>query len=172
MDKLDELFEKQCNIKNDITLDMYYDIVETNEYLKKCKTNKNITDTSLYYLIKDEFPNFSQSDKIKFGTGLEKVINNIILKYTDYNDIKPKNKKGKKEKDSLFIKGNIIIYAEYKSNINLDTEKSLKTINKCIQIEEELKVKYPHCNIIMNLVNFRYLTYDDIPKLLQKKYKK
>lgn len=171
MDKLCIFFKKKCNIKKDKNIDMYFNVIDDCPYLQQCKSNKKISSSSLYYLIKDVFPNFSQSDKIKFGTGLEKVVNQIISTYTDFKNIKPKNAKGKKEKDSLFMKEKRIIYAEYKSNINLDTEKSKKTIKKCLDIKEELKGKYQGYEIFINLVNFRYLTYNDIPKNIKKKYK-
>ena len=91
----------------------------------------------------------SQSDCIKLGNGLEKIFYDIVLQYTKLKDIKPKNKKGKKEKDHLFCDetNKIIYYAEFKSNINLDTEKSKSTYQKCLNIVIELKEKYPDYTI-------------------------
>ena len=52
------------------------------------------------------------------------------MKNTQYKNIKEKNTKGKKETDHLFMDVNnkIIYYAEIKSNLNLDTEKSNETV--------------------------------------------
>jgi len=64
----------------------------------------------------------------------------------------------------------IIYYAEIKSNLNLDTEKSKSTIKKCIEIKDELKRKYEEYEIKMCLVGIRYYTKNIIPNTIIKKY--
>jgi cysteinyl-tRNA synthetase len=78
-----------------------------------------------------------------------------------------------KEKDHLFIntETKTIYYAEIKSNLNLDTEKSKSTTNKCIAIVDELQQKYPDYTIKMFLVGTRYFTRGDFPNPIVKKYK-
>lgn len=73
-------------------------IITHNNYVINCKSNKKKDVDSLSSLINR---NLSQSDCIKLGNGVEKVLNDIVLKYTNLKDIKPKNSKGKKEKDHL-----------------------------------------------------------------------
>ena len=133
------------------TLLEFSSLIENNSYIKNCKSNKKKDINSLSYLIKREL---SQSDCIKLGTGLEKILYDIVLQYTKLKDIKPKNKKGKKEKDHLFCDedNNIIIYSELKSNINLDTEKSKSTYQKCLNIVNELEEKYSDYTIKWGLV--------------------
>ena len=119
--------------KQNNTLLELFSIIENNSYIKTSKSNKKKDINSLSYLIIREL---SQSDCIKLGNGLEKIFYDIVLTYTKLKDIKPKNKKGKKEKDHLFCDetNKIIYYAEFKSNINLDTEKSKSTYQKCLNI--------------------------------------
>lgn len=145
-------------------------IIDNNEYIKNCKSTKKKDISSLSYLINRDL---SQSDCIKLGTSVELVIKDIIKK-TNYDviDIRPKNIKGKKEKDHLFIckKTNTIFYAELKSNLNLDTEKCKITSLKCLQIENELKREFPLYKINMYLVGSRYLHQHLIPQNIMKKY--
>jgi hypothetical protein len=115
----------------------------------------------------------SQSDNIKVGVGLEKVLCQIICKHTNLKNIKGKVTKGEKEKDHLFLDEHkkIIYYSELKSNLNLDTEKSKKTEEKCLKIEEELKKIYLDYTIIMSLVGLRYCNKQDMPTVIKNKYK-
>lgn len=73
-----------------------------------------------------------QSEKIQFGNRMENMFSLFITMNTQYKNIKEKNSKGKKETDHLFMDVNnkIIYYAELKSNLNLDTEKSVETVQK------------------------------------------
>lgn len=144
-------------------------IIENNNYIKTCKSNKNKDIDSLSYLIEREL---SQSDCIKLGNGLEKIFYDVVLHYSKLKDIKPKNKKGKKEKDHLFCDETkkIIYYAEFKSNINLDTEKSKSTYQKCLNIVVELEEKYPDYTINWCLVGCRYINNITIPNKLKYKY--
>lgn len=158
--------------ENNITIDDFKKTINDNQYVKKCTSNKEIGDDSLSYLVRHL--NLSQSDKIKLGTGMEKILIDFILKYNPkLENIKAKKlKKGEKEKDHIFKDENnkIIYYAELKSNLNLDTEKSKLTGEKCLSIEKELKKKYIGYTIKMYLVNLRYLTKNDIPNTILNKY--
>jgi hypothetical protein len=113
-----------------------------------------------------------QSEKIQFGNRMENMLSSFILENTLLKNIKEKNSKGKKETDHLFmdISNNIIYYAELKSNLNLDTEKSIETVHKCLQIERTLKTKFPNYKIKMFLVSLRHLTKSTISKEMKNKY--
>ena len=155
--------------KQIITSNGLYSIISNNNYVKECKTNQKKDPSSLSYLIDRPL---SHSDCIKLGIAIEKVISDIITKYTNYQNIKQKNAKRKKEKDHLFKddKNKIIYYAELKGNLNLDTEKLPSTYNKCLKIVEDLKEKFPEYNIKWCLLGFRYLDYNNIPNTIKKKY--
>jgi hypothetical protein len=145
-------------------------LVDTNEYVKNCISNKSKEIHSLSYLIDRDL---SQSDCIKLGTGLEKVIKDIIIQFNPLlKDIKPKNSKGNKERDHLFIDeiAKKIYYAELKSNLNLDTEKCKSTSSKCLQIQKELEQKYPDYTVHMYLLGVRYFDTSLIPKIITNKY--
>ncbi len=148
------------------------DIINKNIYIKKCKSNKNKDINSLSYFYADL--NLSQSDNIKVGNGLEKLLIDIVKKNIELKDIKKKNIKGIKERDNIFMdeKNKKIIYAELKSNLNLDTEKSKDTVKKCEEIEKEIKKEYPEYEISMNLVGLRYYKKEIIPEIIKKKYEK
>jgi hypothetical protein len=177
MDKLDEEFSKlnfqnnhSPNQENDLE-DLKF-IIDKNLYINNIKVNKEREENSLSYLISKEL---SQSECIRLGTAIEKLLVDIILdKNPDLINIKSKNEKGKKEKDNLFCneKLKVIYYAEIKSNLNLDTEKSVSTINKCIDIQNELKEIYPNYEIKMFLVGIRYFDKAIIPTNISKKYSK
>jgi len=136
---------------------------------------KNINDAgkdynSISYIIKK---NLTQSQLIKFGINLEKIFVDIILeKNKNLVNIKPKNKKNKKEKDHLFIDefNKIIYYAEIKSNLNLDTEKSKQTIDKLKFNHKELCNEYTDYKINTYLVGSRYFTKSNIPVNIINKY--
>ena len=153
--------------KNQMFLDL---LISNNTYTTNCKSNKAKDENSLSFLI---IRPLSQSDCIKLGTGLEKIFYDIILNSTNLKDIKPKNKKGTQEKDHLFCDedNKILYYAEFKSNINLDTEKSISTCNKCLNIVTHLNDEYPEYTIKWGLVGCRYISNNNIPKILKQKYK-
>jgi hypothetical protein len=166
------IFEYEIIEKNDdYMLEKLKNIISNNIYVNKCISNSKKDIHSLSYLFHDL--NLSQSDNIKVGNGLEKILCQFISESTKLKNIKNKNTKGVKEKDHLFLheEDKIIYYAELKSNLNLDTEKSKYTENKCSQIEKELQNKYPEYKIIMRLVCLRYCNKKDIPKIITNKYK-
>lgn len=178
--KLDNIKEKQAiiiqkNVRGFIIRKNYLflkisRIIRKNKYINNCSSNKKIDINSLSYLIDYEL---SQSDCIKIGIGIENILKDFILENTNLKNIKTKNKKGIKEKDHLFMDINkkIIYYAELKSNLNLDTEKSKQTYKKCLDIEKELQEEYKDYEIKMFLVGVRYYTKKIIPKTILKKYK-
>lgn len=154
--------EIDCDFKN---------VIDNNIYVTNCKSNKKKDINSLSYLIDI---NMSQSDCIKMGVGVENILREYILKKCpNLKNIRKKNKKGKKERDHLFKdkKNKIIYYAELKSNINLDTEKSKSTYNKCLQILEELKEKHKNYTIKMFLLSVRHFSRVNIPNVILSKYK-
>lgn len=145
-------------------------IIMNNEYVKKFISNSDRNIHSLSYLIDAKL---TQSDCVKIGTGLEYIFKDIILEENNtISDIKEKNKKGEKEKDHLFKdeEKKIIFYAELKSNLFLDTEKSKATYEKCIKIKDELTEKYSGYEIKMFLVGLRYCTKEIIPNTIKNKY--
>jgi len=176
--KLDNIKEKQTiiiqkNVRGFIIRKNYLflkisRIIRKNKYINNCSSNKKIDINSLSYLIDYEL---SQSDCIKIG--IENILKDFILENTNLKNIKTKNKKGIKEKDHLFMDINkkIIYYAEIKSNLNLDTEKSKQTYKKCLDIKKELQEEYKDYEIKMFLVGVRYYEKIIIPKTILKKYK-
>jgi hypothetical protein len=165
-----ELMETMVKTVEDKNVIDWISIVNNNSYIQNSSSNKTKEIHSLSYLIKREL---SQSDCIKLGTGIEKVLVDCILSNNpNLVNIKPKNTKGKKEKDHLFIDEKIktIYYAELKSNLNLDTEKCNSTSLKCSQIVEELKKEFIDYKIELSLVGLRYFHGKDIPKVISNKY--
>lgn len=107
------------------------------------------------------------------GIAIEKILaENIVSSNKNLKCIKTSNKKGEKEKDHLFINEHdkIVYYAELKANLNLDTEKSKATINKCFSIKDELKNKYPDYDIKMCLVGLRYYSKSILPRTIKNKF--
>lgn len=158
----------KCNLKDKVSK-----IIKNNKYLKKY-TSKKIQDThSLCYLIKNK--SLTQSDCIKVGFAMEKVLRDLILDFNkDLVCIKRKNIKDIKEKDHLFLNENKkeVIYSELKANLNLDTEKSKYTAKKCLNIVEELTKEYPGYTIKWCLLGLRYYTRHEISKNILKKHSK
>lgn len=113
-----------------------------------------------------------QSEKIQFGCRMENILSTFIMRNSLYKNIREKKSKGKKETDHLFmdVDRKIIYYAELKSNLNLDTEKSAETVRKCLKIEKMLIDKYPGYEIRMFLVGLRHLTSSTIRKEVKSKY--
>lgn len=144
-------------------------LILNSKYLRESSSNKQKDVCSLSSIID---MTMSQSDCIKIGVGCEKIISDLILDTTNLVDIKQANKKGKKETDHLFEdkEKKIVYYAELKSNLNLDTEKSKSTYSKCLDIVETLKTEYPDHEIKWCLLGLRHLDYDKIPKTVAKKY--
>lgn len=153
----------------EITVDDLCSLIEENCYVKKCTPNKKKDKNSFSYLVDKDL---SQSECIKLGIGLESVFQDIILKNTKLLNIKPKDKKNKKQRDHLFLdkKNKKIYYSELKANIHLDTEKSKSTYLKCLFIFEELKTEFPEHEIIWTLLGYRYINNEEIPSFIKNKY--
>jgi hypothetical protein len=127
---------------------------------------------SMKYLI-DHNLEISQSQCIKLGIIVEKIIQEIILDNNfNIQSIKEKNKKGIREKDHLMVdeSNKIIYYAEVKSNLYLDTEKCKSTAEKCLSISNELRHKYPDYTVEWCLLGCRYISKNEIPAVIAKKY--
>ena len=154
-----------------VTVDQLSTLITQNLYIQQSVSRKSKDTSSLSSLI---IRSLSQSDCIKLGTGIEKLLVDLILSHSTLKlvNIKPKNTKGQKERDHLFLDAasKTIYYAELKSNINLDTEKSRSTYQKCQSIVGELQREYPDHKIEWCLLALRYLDYTQIPVVIQKKY--
>ena len=147
-------------------------LIKENSYISQTTSNKKKDPNSLSSIVNR---NLSQSDCIKLGTGIEKLLVDLILQKSEHSElknIKPKNEKGAKERDHLFINEaeKIVYYAELKANLNLDTEKSKSTYTKCQFIVDELKNQYPDYTIKWCLLGCRYIHYDNIPVIISKRY--
>ena len=117
----------------------------------------------------------TQSTCIKLGFSMEKILSEIILSENkDIVNIKSSNVKGDHERDHLFINEETkeVVYAELKSNLNLDTEKTLATIKKCEDIVCDLKLEYPGYSLKWGIVGLRYIDNDSICEKILKKFKK
>ena len=92
-------------------------LIKENRYISETVSNKKKDQNSLSSIV---IRQLSQSDCIKLGTGIEKLLVDLILQKSEHSelkDIKPKNEKGSKERDHLFIRENekIVYYAELKA---------------------------------------------------------
>lgn len=142
-------------------------LVKITKSKQNMKKRTNVNKHSLKYLINR---NMTQSECIRLGIFLEKVLKDIILKFTKLRDINTdKNKKNTMEKDHLFIDdtNKKIYYAELKSNMYLDTEKRIATELKIHKIVNELQEKYQEYQIVESFVCLRYLV---IPMSITKMY--
>jgi hypothetical protein len=164
---------EKSNNEEDI-LTIFKNTISNNEYVNRKRNIGGKSINSLSYLSDKDL---TQSQCIKLGIAMEKVLSDLISEQTDYKDIRPKNKKGEPEKDLLFMnKDNTeIIYAECKSNLELDTEKSKSTSTKVEFIKNKLTEQYKkneedNICIKANLLCLRYLSKEDMPSFLIKKY--
>lgn len=120
----------------------------TDAYFKnKPIRRKNNKQNSIRSLL--DFP-ISHSQSIRLGTTIENVMRVYISETSDWKDIKPSNKSGAKERDHLFEKSGVKIYAELKSNLDLDSEKKIATRDKAKNIAKEEQVRA----IILSLRHF------------------
>lgn len=103
----------------------------------------------------------TQSQCIKLGTHIEKILRDFIALHSHVENIRPQNKKGQSERDHLFYVNGKKIYAELKSNLNLDTEKRKKTREKIQKISAE-----EQCDGY--LLALRYI--NEIPPRILKQY--
>ena len=162
-------------------MNILFNTVNETPYIQNCES-KDVTDiNALSYLVKEL--TLSQSDKIKLGTGVERTLEQFIItngKDIGWINIKQKNIKGVKETDHLFVnkKIKLIVYAESKANLNLDTEKAPKTSDKIngitdnlIKETETIGHEYYGYKVSSNLLGLRYINSEQIPKVLKTKYR-
>lgn len=144
-----------------------YDLITKNSYVNKKITKKiKIDKSSLRYLVNK---NLTQSECIRLGYAVEKMLSDLVMSLNKQTtNIKEKNKKGVKETDHLFLYKDNVIFSEIKTNLNLDTEKTKSTVDKCKSISERLAKMYPE-KINWKIVGARYAT--KIPCNIIKKYK-
>lgn len=152
-------------------MDNLFNIIKNNKYVKNYKPSlPKYSVYSLRYYIKRDI---SHSESIRLGLCLESIIRDIIIQYSGLTCIKQSNIKNKHERDHLFRNDTNVFYAEIKSNLFLDTEKSKATDTKCSDVHQELENEFCGLNVKSFLVCLRYLYLNatDIPPLIQKKFK-
>ena len=127
---------------------------------RKSKKSTN-TDDSISSLI--NIP-LTQSQSIRLGTHVEKLLRDFIASYDHIENVRPKNEKGRSERDHLFYMkdGDRKIYAELKCNLNLDSEKRVVTCEKVRKISEEEACGDSY------LLALRYI--NDVPDRIIKQY--
>jgi hypothetical protein len=108
--------------------------------------NSDITETecgSVVYLLYGKVKSI-QSINIKFGNELEDVLNEFSKLCGLNIPYKRSHMIGNHQIDTLIIEEQFIEYREQKANTNLDTEKIETTIEKIIDVSNELKIMYPN----------------------------
>lgn len=86
----------------------------------------------------------TQSLNIKFGNEIEDLLNEFSKLCGLNIPYKRNHMIGQHQIDTLIVENEYIEYREQKSNTKLDTEKIAITINKIINVSEELKTLYPN----------------------------
>lgn len=135
----------------------------TDAYFKNKPIRRKINNQNSIRSLLD-FP-ISHSQSIRLGTTIENVMRVYISETSDWKDIKPSNKAGVKERDHLFERSGVKIYAELKSNLDLDTEKKIATRDKAKNIAKEEQVRA----LILSL---RHFSKDTISNSYVKFYNK
>ena len=169
MTTIEDIIEHNEDTTEDLSI--LFNAISLSTYVVFSNSNKKKDKNSLSSLVSKSL---SQSECIRLGFAVEKLLCDICSKTEGFINIKPKNSKGEKEADHLFInnKTKEIYYAEIKTNINLDTEKYKSTTDKILFIMDKLKNKYPNYKINGFLVAARYYDKKIIPSLLLNKYKR
>jgi hypothetical protein len=112
----------------------------------------------------------SQSTNIRLGNELEKIINYLADAHSPATDLRPKKTtKGGRQLDFARLRDGRVEYAEFKSNINLDTEKRKATREKVNSVAAALAVEHG-CEVRPYLVTLRYLRTDDVPAAVRGSY--
>ena len=145
------------------------DVIKSNSYINEKETEKSSKDKHSFCSLVD-VP-LSQSQNIKLGICMENLFDDIVLKNTEWKNINEGNKKGEHQTDHLWLKDDRLIYVEQKNNINLDTEKTIKTESKVKEvIDKYLILGYKVEGYILAT---RYLSCEeDIAKsIIKTKYK-
>ena len=149
------------------------DVIKTNNYINEKETEKVSKDKHSFCSLIDT--PLSQSQNIKLGICMEKLFEDIVTKNTEWKNINEGNKKGEHQTDHLWVSGasvsgNRLVYVEQKNNINLDTEKTIKTESKVKEVIEKYSGDY---NVEGYILATRYLSVEeDIAKtIIKTKYK-
>lgn len=110
----------------------------------------------------------TQSTCIRLGNELERLINLRIHGAIQGGGYQA----GQRQCDFLLEQPDRVIYAEFKSNINLDTEKRRETIEKVNRMPQDphLRERYPGREIVPYLVSLRWLRTQDIPARYRASY--
>ena len=108
--------------------------------------NSDITETecgSVVYLLYGQVKSL-QSLNIKFGKELEDLLNKFSKLCGLNIPYERSYMIGQHQIDTLIVENEFIEYREQKSNTNLDTEKIVSTINKIVDVSDDLKMLYPN----------------------------
>lgn len=112
----------------------------------------------------------TQSTCIRLGNELETLVNLRIHGET----MRGGHRAGIRQKDFLYELPNTatLVYGEFKSNLNLDTEKRQATIAKVNAMAQDLELleRYPGWRIDTYLVSLRWLRTQDIPARYRASY--
>lgn len=143
-------------------------LIDKNIYINK--RHKTKIDSNSFSSLIDR--KINQSECIKLGFALESFLKEVIEKNTDFKDAGIKKIQGI-QLDHLLINESKkkVFYAEVKTNINLDTEKIIKTKEKLSNVEEILGEKFPGYNRGTCLLSCRYISNEKIPGNIKNKYK-
>lgn len=134
------------------------------EYIKENITNDIVINgihksrPKLQYGIKEFLgnTNISQSQSIRFGNYLEKYLQEAIINSPNITDLNINNVVvgGKKiQMDIRFLYKDKVYYYELKTNLNLDTEKSSKTIEKINLVKEKLSELYTNHEVFVSILS-------------------
>ena len=106
----------------------------------------------------------SQSIVIKIGNIIEKSINEFIENFNRVTNLK--NIHGDminfRQIDTLFKYKKKVYYFEIKSNMNMDTEKSLQCKHKIEIVNTFLKKHYKNCDVISKFLSVRYPNAEEV----------
>lgn len=141
---------------------------------KRIKTKKEIMKSSLKYVLRKRNP--PQSVLIRMGNLLENVIKTLVHTHTALQSLSSEMKFD----DVCHILDWIgidevqkkIFVSEFKSNINLDTEKTLSVCKKLKKCKEILENTYPNFQVECIVVNLTKTRTSDIIPSLRSKFEK
>jgi hypothetical protein len=158
--------EEDKSVINSVSWD---DLICKNKYINKHKKSKSDIHSFCSLVNRP----LTQSQNVTLGICMEQIFKDYIANNTVLKDISQNgsHKKGERQKDHMWLNESKkeIIYAEQKNNINLDTEKSLSTQEKVLEISK----KYPEHKISAYILATRYLhsSEADASRIIKAKYK-
>ena len=154
-------------------VNMWSTILKNNKYIGAHSDPKN-SPHSLSSLV--PHLGLSQSQKIQLGHCMDYAVRDAIVAHgSGWSNIRKPVRKGEKETDHLWVHEETkkLVYAEFKANIELDTEKSKATDEKCADIAATLAKENPGYTITYAIVALRYLdSREEVAKSQIKKYTK